>query len=437
LTVVADGEVAQPIEDGGFGAMASVDRGHLGLQAASPTTMPNGAVVQLLRGSAGMTMATDAAGALHAAALVLGESGNWVSAYAYCTAGCATAASWSYVGLAEAGVGHVPTIALTGDGRPRIAYFASTGPSPGLHYAECDSDCLASSSWRQVVLSEGLSTNPVPRPRLPFAISPAGAAAYAYDDATGLQLLWCSSSCAAGAAWTRTQIGVPFIVPESLAFGPDESLQIVARQRQQDTETLFFLECLANCSSGASWSGSPVLWRAAGEIVAQLVRTASGGARVAVYADNPSTATTERVFSYLGCDTACALQSSWLPPLLLPIAPDSAPVGFAIALDAAGNPLLAFAGDTASAITRCAGECTTPSGLWDTQPGLSAQDLDAGFPITPPASCEWAGWSFYTGPALTLLDGRPVIGLTASAGAYGGQCATQALDTASFATFGP
>ena len=125
-----------------------------------------------------------------------------------------------------------------------------------------------------------------------------------------------------------------------------------------------------------------------------------------------------------------------LPPLLLPIAADSAPVGFAMVLDAADNPLVAFAGATASAISRCAAECTTPAGRWDTQPGLSAQDLDAGFSITPPPSCEWAGWSFYTGPALTLLDGRPAIGLTASAGAYGGQCATQALDTVSFVTFG-
>jgi hypothetical protein len=435
VTVASDVEVAQPTEDDRFGARVSVDSGRLGLRAALAATMPNGAVVELLSGSDGMTMATDAAGALHAAALVLGANGNWVAVYAFCTDACATAASWSYVGLAEAAVGHVPTIALTGDGRPRIAYV-STGPSPGPHYAECDSDCLASSSWRQVSLSEGLLTSPVPRPRLPIAVSAAGAAAYVYDDVTGLQLLWCPSSCGAGAAWTRTQIGVPYTVAESLAFGPDESLQVVARQRQQDIETLLFLECLAGCSSVTSWSGFPGLWQATGEIVAQLVRTESGGSRIAVYADNPLTAATERVFSYLGCDTACAQRSSWLPPLLLPIAPDSASVGFAMVLDATGNPLLAFAGDTGSAITRCAGECTSPAGRWDTQRGLSAQDLDAGFPITPPASCEWAGWSFQTGPALTLLDGRPVIGLTASAGAYGGQCATQALGTASFATFG-
>jgi hypothetical protein len=411
--------------------------------AAVPTAAPSGSVVDLLHNSAGMTMVADLEGVLHAAALVMVDtSGTWSAVYARCTADCALAASWSAVGVAEAGVGHVPTIALTDDGRPRIAYYVSTGPSPGLHYAECDSDCLTASNWHDVWLSEALSTNPAPRPRLPFTVSPAGGAAYAFDDATGLQLLWCPATCAASAAWTSTQIGGPFIVPESLAFGPDESLQLVARVGQRDTESLLFLECLANCSSVASWHGVTGLWQATGQMLAQLARTGSGGSRIAVYADDPSTLTTERVFSYLACDAACATPSSWLPPLLLPIAADSAPVGFALVLDAADNPLLAFAGDTASAVSRCTTECTTPAGRWDTQPRLSAQDLDAGFPITPPPSCEWAGWSFYTGPALTLFDGRPAIGLTASAKAYGGQCAAPpadaetVLDTVSFVTFG-
>ena len=171
-------ESGPPVEGGRFRPIVGADPGNLDPHAATPRTAPSGAVVDLLHQSAGMTMAADLQGALHAAALVMVEpSGTWSAVYARCTDECALATSWSAVGVAEAGVGHVPTIALTNDGKPRIAYYVSTGPSPGLHYAECDSDCLAASNWHDVWLADALSVNPAPRPRLPFAVSAAGGAA--------------------------------------------------------------------------------------------------------------------------------------------------------------------------------------------------------------------------------------------------------------------
>jgi hypothetical protein len=375
-----------------------------------------------------------------AALVMVDAGGEWSVVYAQCTDQCGRSASWSVLPMADASVGHVPTMALTGDGRPRIAYHVTTGSSAGLHYAQCDGECLSAASWHDVWLTDMPSVTPSPRPRLPFAVSASGGAAYAFDDATGLQLLLCTSGCASSAAWTRTQVAGRFIVPESLAYGPDEGLQLAARQRQGDTESLLFLECPATCASAQSWNGVIGLWQVSGgieaQLEAQLVRTTSGDSRIVVYADDPATAATERVFGYLACDADCATPTGWQPRVLLPIAPDSANVGYVVVLDGADNPVLAHATDTTSAVWRCAAGCTTSAGGWEAGSVLTGEDLGAGFPITVPQSCEQAGWSMYTGPALTLVDGQPVSALTASANAYGGECEQGAtLDTVSFVQF--
>jgi hypothetical protein len=399
---------------------------------------PAGVVLELIDQSAGMTMATDAGGTIHvAASTIVDASGKYMAVYAKCSGQCTNPASWSSVTLAEVSTGHVPTIALTQDGRPRITYYVATGSLPGLHYLECDASCLNAGSWKDVRLANTLSTNPFPRPRLPFAVSPGGRAAFSYDDGSGLQLLYCTSNCGSGASWTAGMIAGVFIVPESLAFGSDQSLQLVARQRTVDKESLMFLDCSSDCTSAASWNGVTGLWQATGEIQALLARTAQGGSRIAAYADNPATSQTERVFVYLACDASCQMPASWKPVLLPPIAPDAASVGYALTLDGTGNPVLAYASDSASAVTRCTGDCTTTAGMWQTTAGLGAVNLNASFPITVPASCVSASWSFYTGPALTLAGGKALTALTASSKAFGGQCGTgsTAIETNSFVVF--
>jgi len=180
------------------------------------------------------------------------------------------------------------------------------------------------------------------------------------------------------------------------------------------------------------------MWSAHGEIQAQLARTESGGSRIVLYADDPSTPAPERILGYLACDADCGLASRWGRPLLPPIAPGAADTGYAVALDAADGTILAHTSDSASAVTGCAVDCTTPAGRWVTVPGLTTEDLDAAYPITLPASCERAGWSIYSGPALALVDARPITAVTASATAYGGPCENgTTIDTVSFVRFVP
>jgi hypothetical protein len=404
-----------------------------------PVQGGGGVFIELIRESAGMTVAMDAAGVLHAAASARDASGKYLAVYARCAARCAEPGSWSAVALAETSTGHVPTIALTQDGRPRIAYYVAVGTLPGSHYLECDSGCLTAPSWKDVRLSSNFAVTPFPRPGLPFAVSPGGAAAFAYDDGTGLQLFLCKSACGSGASWAQGTIAGVFIVPESLAFGSDQNLQIVARQRVQEVETLVFLDCSADCTMAASWDGVVGLWRANGVIEALLARTAQGGSRIAVYADDPNTPKVERVFGFLACDGQCRMPASWKAPLLLPIAPGAAEVGYALALDSGGRPVLAYADLASSAISRCMGDCTTTAGLWTAMPGLADTDLNRAFPVTVPASCISGSWGMYTGPALTLTADKPIVAVTAGSKGFGGQCGSGStyIETGSFLALPP
>jgi hypothetical protein len=382
-----------------------------------------------------MTLAIDGAGVYHAAvATVVDTSGQYMVVYARCPGNCNVGSSWSAVALLPGGVGEPPTIALTADGRPRIAYYVDITAQPGPHYLECDASCLSPRNWRDVRLSNHFAVSVVPRPRLPFAVSAGGSAAFAYDDGTGLQLFLCTSNCGNGASWTQGTIATVYIVPESLAFGSDQSLQIATRQRATNTETLLFLDCPSNCTSPQSWSGVN-LWTATGETQALIVRTAQGGTRLALYSDNPTTSDPQRVFVWIACDGQCGVPANWKPPLLPPLAPAAADIGYSLALDGSGNPVLAYASLTSSAISRCTGDCTTTSGIWSTVPGLTSDDLDAAFPVLPPASCVSGAWQFYTGPALALgAGGKPQVALTASSKAFGGQCGTgsASIETDSF-----
>jgi hypothetical protein len=94
-----------------------------------------------------------------------GGAGNRLF-YAWCNAGCTSAASWSNapVGLAQ-GDGQDPALALDAQGRPRIAY---TRPSlEGIGYRWCDSQCeSAGAQWK------GRAVEPISKLNSDYPIPP-------------------------------------------------------------------------------------------------------------------------------------------------------------------------------------------------------------------------------------------------------------------------
>jgi hypothetical protein len=401
-----------------------------------------------------MTLAMDSSGVLHVAASAQ-VNGSYALLYAECAGACDNVASWKPRPIqAQPTASLVPTIGVTQDGRPRILY-ASDSPT-GYVYLECDADCAGSGQWSAVQLSpDQPEPSPVPRPHLPFAVSPGGRVAFARvmnsSDPLNqvLAVQYCAGTCSDANSWSPPVAVGPgnYATPLSLAFGSDASLALVSTEAFQGKYELSLFDCTGDCSAQTSWSELDGLWNARDDldlIRAEIARTATGKTRLVVRAHDPNDTTTSEtsvasVLAYRGCDSACATASSWTTPVLVPApAADESEIGFALALDTAGQPTIAFVGAAASGYATCTGDCTGAPGAWNVVPGLSAEYLTGNLPPTVPASCTFDAWGMWMGPSLALdAQGRPIVALTAQAKAFGGECGTgsSAITTDSFVSF--
>jgi len=366
--------------------------------------------VHLIQGSAGMTVAVDSTGVIHVAAAVVGGGQNL--RYGRCSGRCDEASSWQIVPLPSvADVHHVPSIALTDDDRPRILFASDLPESPDYYYLECDSACGQVGSWRPVRLTtETPLSNGVTNPRMPFAVSGEGAVAFAYDDGFGMYAWVCISRCAGGTSWTLIKLAdfkpdVRFY-PEAVAFGSGQSLQVIVRRTVGDNEALALFDCPGHCTSGSNWGHRDQLWTTRGEQTMALARTAKGATRVLVYGDDPRTAATARTFAFLSCDTRCRSAASWKPPIVPPLAPDSANVGFAFAVDNSGGTVVATVSDEGSTLARCARDCASLTSPWQLVPGVGVPYLNTGLPPRVPPNCVGASWGMYVGPGFGARSAR-------------------------------
>jgi hypothetical protein len=229
-----------------------------------------------------------------------------------------------------------------------------------------------------------------------------------------------------------------------MTFGAADNLVLAATEPWQGKYELSLFDCSGDCSAQSNWSELDGLWYARDEldsIRAEIASTATGKTRLAVRAHDPSdttssSATVASVLAYRGCDSACGTVASWTSPIVVPgPAAAESDVGFALALDGAAQPTIAFLGDQASGYATCTGDCTGASGLWNVFADVSADYLGGAFAPTVPASCTFDAWGMWLGPSLALdAQGKPIVAVTAQAKAFGGQCGTgsTAVTTDSF-----
>lgn len=406
--------------------------------AASSSGGPSGStfgddafLTRLVGGSSGMTIAVDSDGVFHFSTSALVQDQNTVY-YGRCTDRCDQTASWLVVPLAiESSVTHVPTIALTANGRPRILYAAVGPPEPGYHYLECDVGCDQFESWRSVRLTQfAPGPNLAPKPRVPFAVSGDGSATFAYDDGSAMYLWLCDRTCGARGSWTQVMLAEEYFYAEAVAFASGQDIQVIARHAVEDEEGLALFDCTRDCGSRASWGVLDPLWVTPGMQAMALTRTGDGGTRILAYGDDNRTPGDERVFQYFACDSRCADAASWLPPIQPPLAPNSASLGFSLALDGTGAPVVTTLTDEGAVIARCSGDCTGLGGLWTPNAGVSVSDLNTQFEPLVPSGCERASWGMFVGPALALdPQDTPVVVFTAHAKAFDGECGTGSAAT--------
>jgi hypothetical protein len=235
--------------------------------------------------------------------------------YRFCDAGCTSAASWGEIKLSDSPLTD-GSLAFTAAGQPRLAAISYEGPVSMLTYFACDLSCESPANWRSQELYERgggqagfvLRLDPADRPRLAFFQGDT-------DDGQGQRLfyLWCDMSCASGGAWERTSVG---LAPQQ-GHEPDLALDRQGRPRiayrQDQPQGLGYGWCSSACES------ADALWQH----------------RLAEPSD--------------------ALDTAW------PIAPpEGCTAAFwfggyrpALALDAAGNPRIAYDAEHAHGGGRC------------------------------------------------------------------------------------
>src|SRR5205807_1581700 len=149
-------------------------------------------------------------------------------------------------------------------------------------YVECDTGCDQVASWHDVRLTSGTPDPTVlPDPRIPFAVSHDGQAAFPYSDGSAMYLWLCSSGCGAGTAWTRVMpTAVSDVHPKSIAFGADDSIQLAASHSVNGQSSLAWFDCSGNCATASSWANLDGLavtnGQFGGALAARIARMAQG-----------------------------------------------------------------------------------------------------------------------------------------------------------------
>jgi hypothetical protein len=188
-------------------------------------------------------------GALHAAGY-RASSGDLL--YGHCTADCTTAASWTFLAVAESGdVGQQPSLALDAEGRVHIAYLDFT--SRDLVYAVCSASCGARDNWTTRAVNPDVGAERDPS----LAVGPDGSIGIAYYDeiARSLRFALCGGDCAGSGAWVVTTI------EQGPDVGREPSLAIDERGRAHlahydfGNGALRYATCARDCGSGAFWRG--------------------------------------------------------------------------------------------------------------------------------------------------------------------------------------
>ncbi|MGB5048154.1 MAG: hypothetical protein WBO46_04415 [Caldilineaceae bacterium] len=198
------------------------------------------------------------------------EPDHYGTFYVQCDADCTVAANWQETLITKAleppyqydyEIVKYPALAFTSDGRPRIAtaeFYSFAQEEPALGYFECDSGCNSRDNWRNALLfprgqglgpSVDIALDSQDRPRIAFYPKQMA-------DGSGEQLyyVWCNGDCAQAGNWQR------FSLETGKNNGQEPDLRFDSQGRpriayaDESTGGVGLLRCDVNCESGvAAW----------------------------------------------------------------------------------------------------------------------------------------------------------------------------------------
>jgi hypothetical protein len=383
-----------------------------GFEAAGPGFFPDGALT-----GADVSVA-NAAG--RTAMIYAGGGSGGTDApirYGECTGGCADPASWHFATLGSygaAGLGGGPRMSLDRAGHPRVLWYsqATVGGAGELYYGECNAaSCATLASWTItpiVEFSNGDSMALLARGA--FALDREDRPRFFVQDLlNGTFYGACDAGCTSAGNWSFTPFtSIPANV--DLEFDANNRARVAFENPSPniiDGEDLYYAACDANCASESSWQVLALI-AVNDNLVAEpfaLALDAAGAPRIAFYYD----ASGANALAYAWCDADCAsgAPNSW-NAFTTGLPAYSGRKGVALALDAADVPHLAYGGSTDGIaddsvnLAVCSGGCDTqPS--WQPRQIASIADLTA--PPPDPCGTGLSRWQIGTAPDLALEGG--------------------------------
>lgn len=413
--------------------------------AQAQATQRAGHFAEPARSTASADIAVDAAGGLHMAYVHYEPSAEGASAvYAFCAGGpeaCADVTAWSTVQLGSAT--RDVQVAARPDGRPRLLISAESqtqGGGTDYIYAECEGACDQAASWTLTVVATSWdnSISSFLSDRLPqrsFLLDPAGRPMFLYSDRNylvepdhyGTFWMACKAACTDRANWRETDLAHHAAYDTEIFDEPALALDPAGRPRVAGrifamTETgedapdgLYYLACDSACTTVAGWRRTWVNEVGGGSYPSptwDLAIDPQGRPRIALFTgDGMEQSEFTHSLIYFWCDVANCTESDQVWNGSAVIAGEGHGEMAALALDASGNPRLAFRTSSGElGYAWCDEACTTPeTAAWQATFVEGQADLSVERPTALPFTCDGELWEGLA-PQLALgSDGRPLV----------------------------
>jgi hypothetical protein len=365
----------------------SSDTGQLYLPSLSNAKSPS----LLIDPNGGLHIALDPASAA--------SVGGYPVQYAYCASQCNQADHWALTSVGEAGwLGGYSQLALTPDGKPRLMWFQQTSLSGDgtYYYAACDQNCTNPTNWVQIALVEQF-VGPVDTRY--FTLDPQGRPRFVYTDIdtgtghTGTFYVYCDHDCASPANWFETRISGQFLwLAFTLAYDGFGHLHMLySNGTDADHTLLAYARCDMNCKDAAKWLFTTLYDLGNSGYDFSMRVDPYGRPRVALYPGYFGPGEVNDRLYYAWCDELCTDAIHWNRHDLG--LPEDHGVDVDLILDAQFRPRLAFATNPFISdeirYAWCNTNCESTTALWQTQQVETAEAWYLGY--TPSLALDAAG----------------------------------------------
>ena len=278
--------------------------------AAQPSTIT---IEQL--GFSDPAIVAGADGVLHLA-FTNGPTPDSSFGYARCASNCGVSASWS-VTLIDTGAPQKSRsrLVIGTDGRLHALYETTENGLTQTVYSSCASNCATAANWSKTYLTSLFIGSSSEVHGAPLAIDAQNRLSFIVSTLTTnatLTLATCASSCDTLTNWTAGTFRTGGGRTAMVARGTTLHAVIF-----NDSDSLVYRTCAANCTQAASWMESTPYFIHDGRMPTAITVTAQGGVRIAynqgTSASNQSAAIKAQDNHVLvwSCDANCMAIANW------------------------------------------------------------------------------------------------------------------------------